>query len=101
MTRLLLPSLLLAATSALRAQTAPAFRLTDREYFRRGGVDVMAFQDFYPDGHQGGVTVVQHGVRVAANGDLRLEATPGQWSPIPQRDRREVRRAGNEIVTWL
>ncbi|HYD55000.1 MAG TPA: glycoside hydrolase family 9 protein [Gemmatimonadaceae bacterium] len=85
---------------ALPAQQ-PAFTLTDREYFRRGGVDVMAFQDFYPDGHQGGVTVVQHGVRLAANGDLRLEATPGQWSPIPQRDRREVRRGANAIVTWL
>ena len=85
----------------LAAQQPGAFTLTDREYFRRGGVDVMAFQDFYPDGHQGGVTVVQHGVRLAANGDLRLEPTPGQWSPIPQRDRREVRRDANEIVTWL
>ena len=77
------------------------FRLTTRDYFRKGPVDVMAFQDFYPDGHQGGVTVIQHGVRVASNGDLRLEPTPGQWSPIPQQDRREVRRADNEVVTWL
>src|SRR5829696_2997264 len=77
------------------------FTLTSRDYFHRDGVDVMAFQDFYPDGHQGGVTIVQHGVRVAANGDLRLEPTPGQWSPMPQRDRREVRRAQGEVVTWL
>ena len=62
------------------------FQLTSRDYFHRDGVDVMAFQDFYPDGHQGGVTIVQHGVRVAANGDVRLEPTPGQWSPIPQQD---------------
>ncbi|HEY0776595.1 MAG TPA: glycoside hydrolase family 9 protein [Gemmatirosa sp.] len=78
-----------------------AFTLTARDYFRRGAAEVMAFQDFYPDGHQGGVTIVQHGVRVAGNGDLRLDATPGQWSPMPQQDRREVRRAGNEVVTWL
>ena len=26
---------------------------------------------------------MQQGVRVAANGDLRLEPTPGQWSPMP------------------
>jgi hypothetical protein len=91
---------LLAAAPGAGAQE-PGFRLTARDYFKRGAAEVTAFQDFYPDGHQGGVTVVQHGVRVAANGDLRLEPTPGQWSPIPQQDRREVRRAANEIVTWL
>src|SRR5215217_4942801 len=80
---------------------AAGFRLTTRDYFRRGPVDVMAFQDFYPDGHQGGVSIIQHGVRVASNGDLRLEPTPGQWSPMPQQDRREVRRAEGEVVTWL
>src|SRR5215208_5873200 len=93
-------SLLLGTTSVLHAQR-PGFQLTSRDYFHRDGADVMAFQDFYPDGHQGGVTVVQHGVRVAANGDLRLEPTPGQWSPMPQRDRREVHRADGEVVTWL
>jgi hypothetical protein len=92
--------LLLVASPTLGAQQ-PAFRLTARDYFKRVGVDVMAFADFYPDGHQGGVTVVQQGVRLAANGDLRLEPTPGQWSPMPQQDRREVHRADNEIVTWL
>ena len=91
--------LLLLATEELRAQHA--FTLTSRDYFHRDGVDVMAFQDFYPDGHQGGVTIIQHGVRVAANGDVRLEPTPGQWSPMPQQDRREVRREGGEVVTTL
>jgi endoglucanase len=86
--------------SALEAQGA-AFQLTARDYFHRDGADVMAFQDFYPDGHQGGVTIVQHGVRVAGNGDVRLEPTPGQWSPMPQQDKREVRRATSEIVTTL
>ena len=100
MRRLSFIVLILAAPLGAQA-TSTSFTLTDREYFRRGGVDVMAFQDFYPDGHQGGVTVVQHGVRLAANGDLRLEPTPGQWAPIPQRDRREVNRATGEITTWL
>ena len=97
---LLAAPLLLLATARLEAQ-GRGFQLTSRDYFHRDGVDVMAFQDFYPDGHQGGVTVVQHGVRVAANGDVRLEPTPGQWSPIPQQDRREVRRESGEIVTTL
>jgi hypothetical protein len=44
----------------------------------------MMFDDFYPEGHQGGLTIVQNGVRVAANGDVRLEAAPGQWSAVPK-----------------
>ena len=91
---------LVFASATLHAQ-GTAFQLTARDYFHRDGADVMAFQDFYPDGHQGGVTIVQHGVRVAGNGDVRLEPTPGQWSPMPQQDKREVRRATGEIVTTL
>lgn len=94
----LLPLLLALAPMQVLAQTSD-FQLSDRGYFERDGVSVMAFQDFYPDGHQGGVTVVQHGVRTAANGDLRLNATPGQWDPVPTQDSREVE--GGEIVTRL
>ena len=86
--RSLAPALALLALAA-HAQT-PGFQLTDAGYFERGGVSVMAFQDFYPDGHQGGITLVQHGIRIAANGDLRLNATPGQWDPVPKQDSREV-----------
>lgn len=43
----------------------------------------MVFHDYYPDGHQTGVTIIQNGNRIAANGDLRLEAAPKQWSPVP------------------
>src|SRR5215510_1037343 len=77
------------------------FRITPREYLKYQGVDVMAFQDIYPEGHQGGVSIVQQGERVATNGDVRLEATPGQWQPTPVQLRRVVDRARNEIVTWL
>ena len=65
-------------------------------YFRNQGVDVMAFYDFYPEGHQGGVCVLMHGQRVATNGDLRFEATPGQWQPVPRQVSREV---GDDVIT--
>ena len=58
--------------------------LNDKNYLEYEGVNVMLAQDFYPEGHQGGVGVIQNGMRVATNGDLRLDATPGQWSPIPK-----------------
>ncbi len=77
------------------------FRLNAREYFTRGGVDVMAFSDFYPDGHQGGVSIIQQGVRVARTGDIRLDSTPGQWSPIPKQVERVVDRLTGEVRTTL
>ncbi|UTF59192.1 glycoside hydrolase family 9 protein [Gilvimarinus sp. DA14] len=58
--------------------------LNDKGYFSKPGLDVTVFADIYPDGHQTGVTVIQHGIRTAANGDLRLEISPGQWSPVPR-----------------
>ena len=77
------------------------FRLNDRDYFERGGVSVTAFQDFYPDGHQGGISLIQHGVRTASNGDLRLSPTPGQWQPVPRKDSTVVDHETSTITTWL
>jgi len=78
---------IMLATSApllLAATDEPtALHLGDKGYLTAPGLDVVVFEDIYPDGHQTGVTVIQHGVRVAANGDLRLEPEPGQWSPMP------------------
>jgi len=67
-----------------KARKDGGFTLTDAGYFRSCGVDVMAYDDTYPEGHQGGVSLIMHGKRIVSNGDLRLEATPGQWQPIPK-----------------
>lgn len=79
----------------------PALQLNDLEYFETPGINVMAFQDIYPEGHQAGVSIIQNGVRVATNGDVRLDPTPGQWQPMPKQDKRVVEKKGNEITTWL
>lgn len=50
--------------------------INEQGYFEMPGLDVMVFDDYYPNGHQGGITIIQNGVRVAANGDLRL---PDIW----------------------
>ena len=78
------------------------FRL-DREagYFTNHGVDIIAFEDFYPAGHQGGVSILMHGERVAANGDVRFEPTPGQWQPVPKQVRRSADFEGQKIDTRL
>ncbi len=75
--------------------------LPEKDYFRLFGADVMAFSDFYPAGHQSGVTLVLHDERLAAGGDLRLEPTPGQWQPVPRQVKRVVDPEQQQIVTRL
>ena len=36
-------------------------------YFEMPGLNIMMFDDFYPEGHQGGMTIIQNGSRIAAN----------------------------------
>ena len=86
---------LIASAFAAAALCSPAqaqeFKLTSSGYFKNHGVDVMAFDDIYPEGHQGGVCIIMNGNRVATNGDIRFEATPGQWQPVPkQLDRNSI-----------
>jgi hypothetical protein len=85
--------------AATQAKPDP-LQLNKEGYFEKRGLNVMAFSDFYPEGHQGGVTVVLNGVRVAANGDVRLEPTGGQWQPIPKLDRRTV-DPNHQVITTL
>ncbi len=78
-----------------------AFALNERDYIQGRGVGVMAFQDTAPESHQSGVIMVMHGTRIATNGDLRLEPTPGQWSPVPKIVSRDIDRQSGEIRTRL
>lgn len=70
-------------------------------YFQNKGVDVMAFADIYPSGHQSGVSILMHGKRVATNGDVRFEQTPGQWQPTPIQGERKVDEKAGIITTQL
>lgn len=81
----------------IKKHNIEGFTLNSQEYFERGGANVMAYQDIYPDGHQGGVAVIQHGTRLATNGDIRLNHTPGQWQPLPKQQKRVVDAKENAI----
>jgi hypothetical protein len=48
------------------------------------GLNVLVYNNTFPEGHQGGVEIIQHGNRIATNGEIRLTPTPGQWQPIPK-----------------
>ncbi len=60
--------------------------LNEQDYFETPGFHVFVFSDLYMEGHQGGIQIIQHGNRIAANGDVRLEDTPGQWQAFAQLD---------------
>ena len=92
-------SFFIACLFVLSVIHVQAFVLCGGEYYNQEGVDVMAFSDFYPEGHQGGISLLMNGKRVATNGDLRFEPTPGQWQPIPKKLSREV--SAEAITTKL
>jgi len=80
---------------------AQEFKLNSDGYFRNEGVDVMVFSDVYPEGHQGGMTLIMNSDRIAANGDIRFEASPGQWQPLPVMESRKIDEKDNRITVTL
>lgn len=68
------------------------------DYLGKRGFDVLVFNNNYAEGHQGAIEVLLHDNRIATNGDLRLEPTPGQWSPAPKLKNREVQR-GEQVIS--
>ena len=92
----------LSAGVCLAQDKSKEFVINEQEYLEYQGVNVMLAHDFYPEGHQGGVSVIQNGLRTATNGDLRLEPTPGQWQPVPKvGENRDVDRENNTISTRM
>ncbi len=94
MKKIFLSALLISFSFFMFAQQ---LTINSDEYFEMPGLNVMVFYDIYPEGHQGAIGIIQNGTRVATNGDIRLEPTPGQWQPIPKTGKREVFPDDNEI----
>ncbi len=88
---------MLLATASLSAAEPARLVLNELEYLEAPGLNVMLAHDYYPEGHQGGVGVILNGRRLATNGDLRLDRTPGQWQPTPVVGKRVVDRATGEV----
>lgn len=93
----------LAAAAPLLRAAAPddELSLNGQEYLEMAGLNVMLAHDYYPESHQGGVSIIQNGQRVATNGDIRLEPTPGQWQPTPATGKRQIDRGAQEISVHM
>ncbi len=90
-----------AQAKDVKTTAADSLVINDKNYFAMQGLNVTVFSDICPDGHQTGVTIIQHGSRVAANGDLRLEVSPGQWSPVPTGGEQVVEKDQRRITQTM
>ncbi len=81
---------------------ASPWTLTTQQVIDSPEISVLVFHNVYPEGKQGGVEIIQHGERIATNGDLRLEPAPGQWAPLPKVQSRAVSNpAENQVAVRL
>lgn len=79
--------------------------LNDSSYFETRGLNYFVFSnnydDMFDDSKVSAVEIIQHGIRIATNGDVRLNPTPGQWDKLPRFIRRTVDKAAKRIQVEL
>ena len=80
--------------------TSP-WTLTPQQVIDLPEISVLVFHNMYPEGKQGGLEIIQHGLRVATNGDVRLEQAPDQWSPLPKVQSRALDEARSQVTVRL
>ncbi len=86
--------LLIRCTSNESQRNSDQLLINDQEYFEFPGLNVMVYHDYYAIGHQSGITLIQNGNRVAANGDIRIYPME---RPFPENGKRVVDRDLNTI----
>ncbi|MDR0893985.1 MAG: glycoside hydrolase family 9 protein [Prevotellaceae bacterium] len=79
--------------------------LNDSGYFETRGLNYFVFSNNYDalfdDSKVSAVELIQHGLRTATNGDVRLNPTPGQWDKLPRFVSRHVDQAAKRIDVKL
>ena len=74
--------LLILISSASPQQVSPSLQLNEKEYFEMPGLNVMSFQDIYPEGHQAGVSIILNGVRIAISNTNEVKNPVNVLQPI-------------------
>lgn len=97
---LLISLVLLFLISACTSKPGP-LSIQKGDYLGTRGFDVIFFNNDYAEGHQGGIELIIHDDRIATNGDIRLEPTPGQWSPVPKLLNRTANRETGKLSARL
>jgi len=80
--------ILVALLSVGRTPLAADLHLNNLDYFESQGLSVLAYQnlfhDVFRDQKLGGIEIIQHGERIATDGEVRLLPTPEQWDAVPK-----------------
>lgn len=88
-------------TASSQSKDTATLRINKLEYLEMPGLNVMLAHDYYPGGHQGGISIIQNGLRVASNGDIRLEPAPGPGHAQPKAGKRQVDWQNNIISVQM
>ena len=98
--RFLFPAFLaviLLSVSCFQNSGGDKMIVNQKQYLEKPGLTVLSFHDFYPSGRQGGIEIIQHGERIAANGFIRMQPVDGKRLPDPLTAVREVDSVNNVI----
>ena len=86
-------------------QDNAAFKLNDKEYFERQGVNVLIYSNTFNGGFNdeknSGIEIIHHGVRTVQGGAVRLNNTPEQWDLVPKTTDRKVNKDDKSIEVTL
>ncbi len=91
--------------STLSAFGQQQLKLNDSEYFERQGINILVFNNSFNGGFNdeknSGIELIQHGVRVAQGGAVRLSNAPEQWDLVPKMVSRKINKERNEVEVVL
>src|SRR4051812_38145673 len=80
-------------------------QLNDSSYFETRGVNIFVFNNQYNglffDEKTAGIELIQHGVRTATGGAVRLQNTPEQWDLVPAMVNRKVDKQKHTVEVVL
>lgn len=80
-------------------------KLNELEYFETRGANVFVFNSEYNgmffDEKTAGIEIIQHGVRTATGGAVRLQHTPEQWDLVPKMLERKVDKVNQSVEVTL
>jgi endoglucanase len=87
-----------------RSLTAADLKLNALDYLDTQGLSVLVSQStFHPvfrDQKMGGVEIILHDERIATGGEVRLQATPEQWDPVPVFTARKHGPQTNQLIAY-
>ncbi len=79
--------LIAAACSSANAAEPPKLHVSPNDTLEMPGLSVIVeqshFSPIFFDEKNAGIQIIQHGNRIATDGEIRLNPTPEQWDPIP------------------